>query len=462
MTLVRKAGLLALAAAVLSSLTSISFSEAQNTEGVQSDFVRWASQSLHPVSDSKIDAPTSELRPLREMIGAAKIVGLSEGQHSAAEPLVFRNRLFKDLVENLGFGAIAIESGIVESRVLNDYVTEGKGELDTVLKQGFSFGFDTFRQNVELIRWLRNYNAHLSSGAAKVQIYGLDVSGSPGNFDAARGPDTALDVALTYLRGVDPQVAEQMQRKVAAFLPALKGTNGYGALSQSDRDALTATIADLVSLMERRRFSYIDKSSKEEYEWAERTAIGARQTDSWFRRMPIGWKFKDGFEWTREAIDVRNRAMLDNLEWVLTRLGPRGRVLVFAAVPHIGATPMTYPEGPLHETIPFGVYAKDRFGPDYITVGNLIMGGEIVYCSANPRRVMPLKAPPADAVESLFASVHVPRYFIDLRQAPPRVSSWLREPHDHWNGFASVRFPTAVAFDVAYFVSPATSACVAN
>jgi erythromycin esterase len=458
----RDARQLALLAVVLGLLTSIAPSQAQVPEDVQTDFVRWARQSLHPVSDANLDAPTSDLRPLRAMIGAAKIVGLGEGQHAAAEPLVFRNRLFKDLVENLGFSAIAIESGIVESRVLNDYVTQGKGELDSVLKQGFSTGFDTFRQNVELIRWMRDYNARLPPGAAKVQIYGLDVSGGPGNFDAARGPDTALDVALTYLRGVDPEVAAQMQHKVAAFLPALKSTNGYGPLQQSDRDALTATIADLVSLMERRRFAYIDESSKEDYEWAARAAIGARQTDTWFRRMPIGWKLGDGFEWTRESIDARNAVALDNLEWVLSRLGPRGRVLVFAASPHIGATPMQYPTGALRETVPFGVYAKDRFGADYVTVLNLIMGGEIVYCSGNPRRKMPLKQPPAGAVELLFASANVPRYIIDLRQAPPRVSSWLREPHDHWNGFASTRFPTAAAFDIAYFVSPITSACVAN
>lgn len=453
---------LALIAAVLCSLAGVAVSETQDPEEVQADFVRWARQSLHPVSAATLDAPTSDLRPLREMIGAAKIVGLSEGQHAAAEPLMFRNRLFKDLVENLGFGAIAIESGIVESRALNDYVTQGEGELDAVLKQGFSAGFDTFRQNAELIRWLRSHNAGLPPGEAKVQIYGLDVSGSPGNLDAARGPETALDAALIYLRRVDPEVAAQMQRKVAAFLPALEGTNGYGPLQQSDRDALTATIADLVSIMERRRFAYIDKSSKEHYEWAMRAAIGARQTDAWFRRMPLGWKLADGFAWTREAIDVRNQAMLDNLEWVLSRLGARERVLVFAAAGHIGATPMQYPQGPLHETVPFGVYAKDRFGPDYVTILNLIMGGEIVYCSANPRRVMPLKQPPAAAVELLFASVNVPRYIIDLRRAPPRVSSWLRRPHDHWNGFASTRFPTATAFDVAYFVSPISSACVAN
>jgi hypothetical protein len=75
---------------------------------------------------------------------------------------------------------------------------------------------------------------------------------------------------------------------------------------------------------------------------------------------------------------------------------------------------------------------------------------------------MPLKQPPAAAVELLFAAVNVPRYMIDLRQAPPAVSAWLRQPRDHWNGFASTQFPTAAAFDVAYFVSPITSACVGN
>jgi erythromycin esterase len=394
------------------------------------------------------------------MIGAAKIVGLSEGQHGAAEPLIFRNRLFKYLVEGLGFNAIAIESGIVESRLLNDYVTQGKGELDTVLKQGFSAGFDTFRQNVELIHWMRDYNAHLPPNAAKVQIYGVDVSGSPGNFDAARGPETALDVSLNYLRRVDAHSAADMERRIAALLPPLKSTDGYGTMPQPDRDTLTAAIADLVSLMERRKFAYIDKSAKEDYEWAERAAVGARQTDTWFRRMPLGWKVADGFAWTQEAIDVRNRAMLDNLEWVLGRLGPRGRVLVYAASGHIGAAPMQFPTGPLRETVPFGVYARDRFGSDYIDIVNLIMGGEIIYCSSNPRRVMPLQQPPAAAVESLFGSLNVSRYVLDLRRAPPGVTAWLRQPHDHWNGFASARFPTAAAFDIAYFVTPITSACV--
>jgi erythromycin esterase len=450
---------LTVVAGALALLTAAPPTEAQGPEEVRAAFLQWAKGSVHPVSNADLDASTKDLAPLESMIGDAKIVGLSEGIHAAAEPLIFRNRVFKHLVERLGFNAIAIESGIVESRVLNDYVTRGKGEFDAVLKQGFSVGHDTFRQNGELIRWMREYNARLTPDAVKVQIFGLDVPGSPGNRDAARGPDTALRSAVEYLRVVDPQAAAHMQSRLEAFFPVLKGTNGYGDLKELERDTLTAAIADLVSLMERQRLAYVAQSSRDEFDWAERAAIGARQTDTWFRRMPLGWKLEDGFEWTRYATQVRDRVMADNLDWVRSRLGPRGRVLVFTSAGHLASTTVQLPDHQVRETVPLGAHLEDRFGSDFINILNLVVNGEIKYCSANPRRLMPLKPPPEAAVETLFAAVNVPRYLLDLRGAPPRVSAWLRQVHDHWNGFGTLRFATAGAFDLVYYLSPVTSAC---
>lgn len=447
--------------AVLALLTTSPPILAQAPEDVQASFLQWARKSLHPVSDAELDASTQDLQPIEKMIGDSTIVALSEGIHAAAEPLIFRNRLFKHLVEHLGFNAIALESGIVESRVLNDYVTQGKGKFGAdLLRQGLSNGFDTFRQNGELIRWMREYNARLPPGAIKVQIFGLDVPGSPGNFDAARGPDTALQSALDYLRVVDPQAAGEMRSRVAVFLPVLKDINGYGAVNATERDVLTAAIADLVSLLERQQLAYIAKSSKEDFEWAERAAIGARQTDTWFRRMPLGWRLEDGLDWTRYAMQVRDRTMADNLEWVRRRLGTRARIVVFAASGHLASTPVQLPNQPAREMIPLGAYVKQRFGSDVISILNLVANGEIVYCSANPRRQMPLKPPPASAVETLFAAVDVPRYLLDMRRAPPVVSSWLHQVHDHWNGFVPVQFATAGAFDLVYYVGPVSSACV--
>ena len=442
------------------SLTATAPIVAQAPADVQAAFVSWARKSLHAVGGSDLDASTQDLRPLERMIGDARIVALSEGLHAAAEPLIFRNRVFKHLVEHMGFRTIALESGIVESRVLNDYVTQGKGDLDAVLRQGLSNGFETFRQNGELIGWMRSYNARLPPDALKLQIFGLDVPGSPGNFDAARGPDTALRYVLDYLRTADPEAAQRMRVRVEAYLPVLKDINGYGDLKAAERDALTAATADLLSLLERQQFAYVEKTSKEDFAWAQRAAIGARQTDSWFRRMPAGWKLEDGLAWTQSAMQIRDRTMADNLEWVRSRLGPRERVLVFAASGHLASTLVQLPHQPAREMIPMGRYLKDRYGSDFVNLLNLVAHGEIVYCSANPRRQMPMKPPPGPAVENLFAAVNVPRYLLDLRRAPTGVSAWLHQVHDHWNGFVPVQFATAGAFDLLYYVSPVTSACV--
>jgi erythromycin esterase len=431
---------------------------AQVPDDVRARFIQWAGKSLVPVSDGGLDATTRDLSPIDTMIGDARIVGLGEGVHAGAEPLIFRNRLFKHLVERLGFKAIALESGIVEGRVLNDYVTHGRGDFETVLERGLSNGFDTFQQNRDLVRWLRDYNERLPR-ADKVQIFGLDVPGSPGNFDSTRRPDTAIRTALDYLLAVDPESAAAFRARVDVFLPVLADINDYGAVQQPGRDALTAAIADLVSSLERHERAYVARSSREDFDWALRTAIGARQTDTWFRHMPVGWKLADGLDWTRYAMQVRDRSMADNLEWLLGRLGPQARVLVFTAVGHMSASETRMLAGPLSEMVPFGTYVEDRHGTGFINILNLVANGEIRYCSATPQRVMPLKAPPASAIESAFVAVNVPRYLLDLRRAPAPVGSWLGRVHDHWNGFATQQFATSRAFDLVYFVSPITSAC---
>jgi hypothetical protein len=123
----------------------------------------------------------------------------------------------------------------------------------------------------------------------------------------------------------------------------------------------------------------------------------------------------------------------------------RARVLVFTAVGHLASTMVQIPDHQVREMVPLGAHLKDRFGSDFMNILNLVVNGEIKYCSANPRRLMPLKPPPESAVETLFAAVHVPRHLLDLRGAPPPVSAWLRHVHDHWNGFGTLQFATARA-----------------
>ncbi|MCB1664394.1 MAG: erythromycin esterase family protein [Pseudomonadales bacterium] len=437
---------------------------AQSTEPPPQAFYDWARASLHPVT-SNINAPsTADLAPLGEMIGSARIVAFGESLHSASEPLAFRNRVIQYLVEELGFTAVILESGLVESRTLNDYVAFGIGNFDDAIADGISHGFDQFRMNHELVRWLRAHNAALPEDAPKVQIFGMDVSGSPGNLGARRKPDSALAFALNYLDEVDLENAREFHNRMDSYLPALASTNDYGVLSSSRRDALSAAIEDLISLLERRQLDYVETSSEYDQAWAERAAVSARQVDSWFRQMPPNWVLADGLAWTSEAQIIRDRVMADNLDWVLSFLPENARVFVFAAAPHIAAQKydmpswMDIPEDRLYTSIPFGAYARSRHGNDYVNILNILYEGEIYFCQATNPTPLDIGNPEEFWGEHAFANLGIDEYVLDLRIAPPGASEWVDQVKDHRNFKVSTRG----AFDTLYYVKTIQSDCMTN
>ena len=132
----------------------------QNTES----FVRWATAHAVPIRSVEPGTGFDDLRRLQPIIGNARIVALGEPTHGAHEPLAFRNRLFQYLVEELGFTAIAIESGLAESRRIFDFVAGGPGAdgpdaARKVVRENLTWGFGSFEENEELVRWIRAYNA---------------------------------------------------------------------------------------------------------------------------------------------------------------------------------------------------------------------------------------------------------------------------------------------------------------
>jgi erythromycin esterase len=415
------------------------------------DFLEWARRSLSPLSTGAVVAERSDLQSLRGMIGNATIVAFGEGGHGVAEYLEFRNRLFQYLVEQLGFTTIAIESGITEGQLVHDYVLNGSGDIETVLADGFSWTSDRFPQNQALVRWMREYNAG-PNHPRKVQFYGFDVPGSPGNDGVKRRPRTALDEALKYLDGVDPDAAAAQWRRVSSFPNTLAQ---YGQLSQADRDQLTAAIGDVISLFERRETAYMAASSPQAYQWGYRSAIGARQVDAYFRRIPIGWTMRDPWSWLDEAHAVRDRAMADNLRWVSDELGPDGKMMIFAARFHIAAAALSYstPMMQITRHSSLGTYLRRRYGGRLLTIGTLL--GPDKYAGQCRTERSPA---PAGSIEWLLSQLNSQMFILDLRAAPPSVASWLNQTHDLWDGEGTMSTEAGKAFDIVFFSSRETPA----
>jgi len=433
-------------------------------------FVSWAGahhRSLPPVHSEY------DLDVFGQMVGDAQVVALSEAMHGAAEPLEFRNRAIEYLVRQKGFTAVAIESGIVEGRRIYDYVRAGEGDFDSVLAEGLSWTFDQLPQNRALIRWLRQFNA--SSGCLrKVNFYGYDVAGSPGETRARRGLRTALSEALEFLRQVDNRAGSRFDARLGTLIQHIhfdlcssQTAPTYEKLSSGQRDFLTATIADLIALFERRSETYSERASPREYEWAYRAAIGARQADSWLREIPVGWyptsppaRFpSQQTQFLAAATEVRDRAQADNLGWILAQEGPNGKLIVFGHRYHVSAAPVRATWSGKCPQAVMGVHLRRLLGPQLVTVGSLVAAGEI----NGEEFQQTLQKAGGDRLDGIVGSLGSDHCLLDLRQAPPAVARWLEKEHllaavplgDQQDSMA---VPVSRAFDLLHFIRNVTPA----
>jgi erythromycin esterase len=351
-------------------------------------------------------------------IGDARLVGFGEAVHGAKEILAFRDALFEELVERHGFTAIALETGFIEARAADAFVQGETNDIDRALADGFSWTFDQYPQNRALLRWARDYNSK-AGGRRKIHIYGFDMPGSPGNPDARRGLDTALAAALAFLAKVDPSEYARRRGRLDSILECLRrapGTRGsYTSLSSAQRRDQSKAIMEMVGHFERKAGVYRLRSSAEEFAWAERAVLGARDIDIWLQQMALGWDPSKGFHFLARATDVRDRAQADNIRWLATTIEPAGKLLVFAHQFHLSRAPLStswWGQTNGRSQIVAGSYLQRWFGPRYLSIGTLIGGGRIG-CSTD--NITALPPPSAGTIDAAAVASGRTSFVVDLR-----------------------------------------------
>ena len=411
------------------------------------DVTAWARTHLHAVDRVTPDGDYRDLEPLRAMIGTARIVSFGEGMHGAAEPLEFRNRLFRFLVERMGFTAIALESGITEGFEVNRYVLGSGDDLAGTVKRGFSFGFAQLPQETELVRWMRAYNDD-PKHPRKIEFYGVDVSGGTDDMQMPLG------VALVYLEARDSAKAAAFRARVADLLPRMnldrvsEAPNQYPELTQAERDRLTGAIADVVAEFEVHETQWSRATSDRDYAVAYRAAVSAPQVDNYLRQVPVGWKPKDGFAGIFPTVASADRTKADNLEWVLGQMGPAARVLVFMHRGHLMYTQSTIrlppPMGMTMLPPMVGMYMKHRYGADNVIPAHL-------FASESTQCGKPADNAPAGTVECVSRRCPRRSSCSTSGPRPPTSRSGSRRIGRSSGCRRSTRSASANAYDAVFF-----------
>lgn len=403
-------------------------------------FTAWARDHAVPLPDCSSPSYQTAMAPILSMIGKARVVALGEPGHGSHEPLAFRNCLFRVLVEQGGFTAIAIESGLNESRRLHDYAAGGSGDIRRLMPGGLTWGFGRYPENLELVEWIRRYNADRGNGR-KISLYGFDMSGGEVS-GLWRNAGATLRDSLAYLERAAPARSRAVRQAIAPFVDRFSH-DGHAALSPRDRARLRAAIGGLIGFLDRHRGALIAASTRTDYEWARHNLIAARQLETLFRAVSPdapGAALSPGLY---KADAVRDAAMAENVRWVLDREGRAGRVLVFAHNGHVVNAPLRGGIWSVYAQAPkaMGQHLRAALGKDLLIVAA---------SSASPPPAGMPDAQPPGSLDAALAATGRGDFMLDIRAArtAPRVSSWLaRDRTIRVNFTTEVMLPPVSAFD---------------
>jgi erythromycin esterase len=304
---------------------------------------------------------------LDEWLKDAEFIGLSEGEHGMNEGMDFRNSYIKYLVRTKQIQVFAFESGLIESRMVNDYILGKNLNIDSVLTKGFSYNFGDFKQNRDLLKWLRKTNESRNK-KERIHFYGFDIAGSASNPNLENS-SYSLYECLDYLKEVDNKLFQELSSESKRFTPYLKAVDNpknkglsFVDLSNIKKESYIKFLENLISNIEKNKSKYIQKSGIEKYQWGLQMATCAKQNLT----------FLIGYHQPKKDQSSRESFMLENIKWIRKKERNK-KIVLFAHLSHLAKDISRITESG-DNTIPetmFGEHMAAEFGAKYKVVGNI-------------------------------------------------------------------------------------------
>jgi erythromycin esterase len=343
---------------------------------------------------------------LAAVVGDARVVAIGENNHHVREFGELRLRLVQQLVDELGFTVVAMESGHAEGMLVDSWVQGGPGELADLAAAGFTFRFGDAPEVRALIAWLRGHGG--------VTFAGLDVPGSGGD------PRPALE--LVRARVDDPVLVDAAIAATSAYAGANNGAAAgrYAQLDTAARDAATAALARLALQL----FADADAATRH-------LALGALRLDEQLRELAA---LIAGAA-TGRVRSSRDVYMADTVRFLQAQ-HPGARIVVLAHNGHLQRTPT--PLVPGVTTASAGTYLARDLGTDYRAIGVTAIGGTTTEARLDPAArhgiavdARPLDPPAAGSIEEAVRALDGPA-LLDLRPARGAAGpTSIRHAHLH-------------------------------
>ncbi|SHN39294.1 erythromycin esterase family protein [Cryptosporangium aurantiacum] len=358
---------------------------------------QWAQHAARPLTTIDPAAPLTDLGHLRRAIADAKIVGLGEAVHGAAEITALKHRVLRLLVEGLGYRTIAWEEDWSLGLRINQYLRTGEGDLAGLVGAMSTAWRST--DVADVLRWIRAWNVRHHDDVTFVGVEGYGTRPAVYQlveaYVAERAPDRLAQVR-THLRPLTPK-SDDMRVHAQWYAQQVRDKAPY---VRHARDLYRLVTSVPHEPGDRRHELHLQH---------------ARQIVGFYEQ------FADS-----NPLAYRDAHAAKNLRWTQQFFGDK--VAYWAASGHTvdgAALQLTYAQYLASKFASVGSFIRDWYGRRYLSIGFTLDRGS----AAPDGQAVALPPAAPDWLEAPFRAVRADQFSLDLRgRVPGPVHTWLDAP----------------------------------
>lgn len=365
---------------------------------------------IHVINDvaKPLSVENADYSSLMEEIGDSRFVLLGEASHGTHEFYQARIDITKQLIEQKGFMAIAIEGDWPDAYRIHRYL-QGKGDENDFQQALLDFQrFPTWMwRNTTIppfLKWLRIHNDQLPP-KDKIGFYGLDLYSLY----------SSMRAVITYLSQIDPEAAKRAQARYACFDHTKHDPQQYGYLTNLGikKPCIHEAIETLLEL-QHHALDYLHRdgvASEDEYFFATQNARLVKNAENYYRSM-----FSDHVS----SWNIRDQHMTETLNVLADHLENRhqrpAKIIIWAHNSHVGDARAT--EMGSQGEVNIGQLIREQHDADVYSIGFSTYDGTVTAASEwDAPAECKLINPGCDgSYEALFHEIKYDNFILSLRQ----------------------------------------------
>lgn len=350
---------------------------------------QWIARNALPISDTRAAVDSTDLDALIDTIGGATVVGLGEATRGARESFTLRDRIWRRLVTERGFRALAVQD---QATIVDDYdafVRTGDGDPAELLSQAWPPW--RHADMVAALEWMREFN--IEHPDDQIRLFAVQ---------PAKARLSDYDAVIDYAT----QVAPSMLGELESHLSPIRTAHDVDEHVQRHRGLHPGRpffdhAQDAYRLLER----LPDTPERTTALAHARTIVEFHETSVAHLGFGQGSPEQGA---AKRIIDWHNETNQRIAYW--DGLGHTANVDEQGTKP---AEPRRFSAGGL---------LRRHFGTDYVSVTIGFHHGEV-----NPSRI---PAPPSDYVDAVLNETETADFYLDLTgPAPAAAKRWVDDTH---------------------------------